>query len=492
MHYLILIILGLLVGILSGFLGIGGGTVLVPLLVSIGYSPIQAAAMSSLAVVITATSGSIQNLRMGKFSFRQVASLGFPALIMSQLGVYLAHQMDSHLLLITFDMFLLLNIYLVELRKRLTQKQKNAPEQNIFDVIARIKDSKTEILIAGWMTLLGGLIILLELIILDQPIQANFKLFSSIITITPLEVILFGILILLFGFLLDLPKLLILAKKRYYQFTRHLNGISRHLNGISWEEDVFLINHIQSHELLGSDKKNEAEEIIDAFIKSGSPIFRNRFNAFILYVLDAKSEIIIAGLSVFITGIITWLKLFLSDQPLEALVHTAFGSFTLTPIQVILLGASLLFVVHALEFIQHLTSLEVQQKQKPNKFQSTIFKILTGGVAGLLSGLFGIGGGVILVPLQLLLLNETIKTAIRTSLGVIVITSISSFIGHALSGNLFFVEGLMIGMGGLIGAQISSGFLPKLSEQFVSISFRIMLSSLFVYTAFLAVSTGNP
>jgi hypothetical protein len=74
MHYLILTLLGLLVGILSGFLGIGGGTVLVPLLVPLGYSPVQAAATSSLAVVITASSGSIQNLRMGKFNFNQVLS----------------------------------------------------------------------------------------------------------------------------------------------------------------------------------------------------------------------------------------------------------------------------------------------------------------------------------------------------------------------------------------------------------------------------------
>lgn len=484
MHYLIFIILGLLVGVLSGFLGIGGGTVLVPLLVSIGYSPIQAAAMSSLAVVITATSGSIQNLRMGKFSFKEVASLGFPALIMSQLGVYLAHQMDPHLLLIAFDMFLLINIYLVELRKRLTQKQKNTPKQNISDVIAGIKDSKTEILIAGWMTLLGGLIVLLELIILGQPIQSDFKLLSFTIIITPLEIILLGMLILLFGFLLDLNNLFIFAKKLYRQFIKHLNYI--------YWGDFFYINHIQLHERLSDNREDKFEEITGAFIKSRSPIFRDKFNAFMLYILDAKSEIIIAGISVFIAGIITWIKLFLSNQPLEALVHTAFGSLTLTPIQVILLGISLLFVIHVLEFIQHLRFLEVHQKEKPKKFRFIIFKILTGGIAGLLSGLFGIGGGVILVPFQLLLLNENIKTAIRTSLGVIVITSISSFIGHALNGNLFLVEGFMIGVGGLVGAQISSGFLPRLSEQFVSISFRIMLSSLFVYTAFLAISTGKP
>ena len=47
---------GLFSGILAGFLGIGGGTVLVPLLVALGYTPIQAVATSALAITITALS----------------------------------------------------------------------------------------------------------------------------------------------------------------------------------------------------------------------------------------------------------------------------------------------------------------------------------------------------------------------------------------------------------------------------------------------------
>lgn len=81
---------GLLAGILAGFLGIGGGTVIVPLLVALGYAPVQAVATSSLSIVITAISGSIQNWRMGLLRFKRVIGIGFPSLVTAQVGAYLA------------------------------------------------------------------------------------------------------------------------------------------------------------------------------------------------------------------------------------------------------------------------------------------------------------------------------------------------------------------------------------------------------------------
>lgn len=109
-------------------------------------------------------------------------------------------------------------------------------------------------------------------------------------------------------------------------------------------------------------------------------------------------------------------------------------------------------------------------------------RTVTGTIAGFMAGLFGVGGGVILVPLQILLLGESIKTAVRTSLGVIVVTSISVCIGHAIQGNIRLMEGIILGLGGLVGVQISTRFLPRLSDNTVTQLFRALLVVLSVYT----------
>jgi len=232
----------LVAGILAGFLGIGGGTVLVPLLVALGIPPVQAVATSTLTIVITATSGSLQNCRMGYFDARRVFLLGLPAIATAQLGVYLADRSVPFLLLSAFGLFLLINVYLFEFRQHL----KEGPE----------------------------------------------------------------------------------------------------------------------------------------------------------------------------------------------------GSRSLNPV---------------------------------------VARLTTGGAAGVLAGLFGIGGGVIMVPLQMWLLKEPIKVAIQTSLGVIVITAISACVGHALRGNVLWVEGIVLGIGGLVGAQISTRYLPRLPDRVVSLAFRTLLMILSIY-----------
>jgi uncharacterized protein len=104
-----------------------------------------------------------------------------------------------------------------------------------------------------------------------------------------------------------------------------------------------------------------------------------------------------------------------------------------------------------------------------------------GLLAGLLSGLFGVGGGLVMVPSQMLFLREPIKSAIRTSLGAIVAIAISALAQHAWNGNVLWIPGLCLGVGGIVGAQLGSRLLPRLPDRTVSSMFRVTLILLAVY-----------
>jgi uncharacterized membrane protein YfcA len=87
--------------------------------------------------------------------------------------------------------------------------------------------------------------------------------------------------------------------------------------------------------------------------------------------------------------------------------------------------------------------------------------ILLGLAAGFLSGLFGVGGGIIVVP-ALLLLGIDQRLAAGTSVAAILPTSIVGAIGYAISGNVDWLAGALLAVGVVVGAQVGSYLLAKL------------------------------
>ena len=79
--------------------------------------------------------------------------------------------------------------------------------------------------------------------------------------------------------------------------------------------------------------------------------------------------------------------------------------------------------------------------------------VILGGAAGVLSGLFGIGGGLVIVPALVLLFGLDIKTATGTSLFVILLpTGLLGVLEYHKNGNLKFAAGLWVALGVFCGA----------------------------------------
>lgn len=87
-----------------------------------------------------------------------------------------------------------------------------------------------------------------------------------------------------------------------------------------------------------------------------------------------------------------------------------------------------------------------------------------GLTAGLLSGLFGVGGGTVIVPLLVLLLGFGQRISAGTSLAAIVPTASVGVISYAMSGSVAWIPALILAAGAVVGAQIGSRLLPRVSQ----------------------------
>jgi len=98
-----------------------------------------------------------------------------------------------------------------------------------------------------------------------------------------------------------------------------------------------------------------------------------------------------------------------------------------------------------------------------------------GFIAGILSGLLGIGGGIVLVPLMVTYLGITQHMAHGTSLAVIVPTALSASIVYGFNGNTNLLPALNLAVGSIIGATISAKGMKKISPGRLKTLFGIFL-----------------
>lgn len=90
--------------------------------------------------------------------------------------------------------------------------------------------------------------------------------------------------------------------------------------------------------------------------------------------------------------------------------------------------------------------------------------VAIGLVAGLLSGLFGVGGGTVIVPMLLLLLHFDQRLAAGTSLAAIVPTATVGVVSYAVHDSVAWIPALILAAGAVVGAQIGTWLLARLPQ----------------------------
>jgi uncharacterized membrane protein YfcA len=87
---------------------------------------------------------------------------------------------------------------------------------------------------------------------------------------------------------------------------------------------------------------------------------------------------------------------------------------------------------------------------------------LLGVLVGVAASFTGLGGGFVVVPL-LIALGFAPQRAVGTSFVAIVIVSVASLFGHARLADVDWKAGALIGLGGIVGAQLGPRLLQNVS-----------------------------
>jgi hypothetical protein len=114
---------------------------------------------------------------------------------------------------------------------------------------------------------------------------------------------------------------------------------------------------------------------------------------------------------------------------------------------------------------------------------NALIMIPLGILVGVGASFTGLGGGFLMVPI-LLLLGYSAQKAVGTSFLAILVISLSALIAHNKLANVEYRIGLLLGIGGFIGAQIGARLVEHISTAQFKRIFAVILVGLAGYIFF--------
>ena len=107
--------------------------------------------------------------------------------------------------------------------------------------------------------------------------------------------------------------------------------------------------------------------------------------------------------------------------------------------------------------------------------------VLIGLVAGTFSSLFGVGGGIVIVPLLILVAAFGAREATATSLGAIVITALAGVTLYAVRGKVDVPYAMLVGLPAMGGALIGTAAQKRISGRALTLGFSALLAAIGVW-----------
>lgn len=107
--------------------------------------------------------------------------------------------------------------------------------------------------------------------------------------------------------------------------------------------------------------------------------------------------------------------------------------------------------------------------------------LLIGLVAGVFSTVFGVGGGIIVVPLLIGIAALRPHSAAATSLGAILITSSAGVVLYALRGEVRLEYAALVGVPAVAGAIAGTHLQQRLTGRALTLAFGVLVAAIGVW-----------
>jgi uncharacterized membrane protein YfcA len=117
--------------------------------------------------------------------------------------------------------------------------------------------------------------------------------------------------------------------------------------------------------------------------------------------------------------------------------------------------------------------------------------ILVGLTAGLFATLFGVGGGIVMVPMLVLLLGFDPKVATATSLAAIIVTAGVGVLSHGLLGNVAWGYAVLIAIPAVVGLLAGLWIKDRISSRELTFAFALLLVAVAIWLVVAPVDSNG-